>query len=61
MLEWWIELPAHVNDAIIIVVGSAVFLAWGMWCHHRDVKKAKEIQKQIDDSVSTVKRFTKYY
>lgn len=61
MLNWWIELPAKYNDAIIIVVGTALFLALGMWCHYRDAKKAKEIQRQIDDSVITVKRFTKYY
>ena len=61
LMQWWIELPAKYNDAIIIVVGTSLFLAWGMWCHHRDTKKAEEIQRQIDASVDKVKRFTKYY
>jgi hypothetical protein len=41
LFQWWHELPARVNDAIIIIGGMVVFFTGGMMCHLYEQHKTK--------------------
>ncbi|MCD1628479.1 hypothetical protein [Marinobacter shengliensis] len=57
MLDWWIELPARYNDAIVIVLGMLITIAFVGIAERRQLRKERlqHEQKMLHKSVLDAK------